>query len=651
MAPKRIHLVFKTHLDIGFTDHAEKVRALYHERFIPQAIATGAHFYAENSAAPKFIWTTGAWLIWDHLNSASPDAVRRLEDAIEKGLVRWHGLPFTTHSELMSPDLFRAGLSYSAELDKRFGKTTRAAKMTDVPGHTLGIIPGLAEAGIRFLHIGVNSASPPPEVPDLFRWQAPSGAEVVVMYQHSYGETHIPAGFDDGLSFAHTNDNLGPQAIHQIIEVYRLFARQYPETELRAATLEDFGELLWAGRERFPVVTEELGDSWIHGVGSDPIKTQRFLQLQRLYDGFAAEGLTEARLAFGRRLTMVPEHTWGVDIKTFLRDETGWDRPAFEALRKTDYRFTYSEASWTEQRAYLDQAVDMLAGGDVGLAKAAIMETEPPPAPVSIDPLPDASKLRVGDWVLHLDVETGDILELEWSDGFRLVGTGQPVLGYRHESYDATDIHQHLDTYLTDRYEWAILDHDKPGLDQSATARSASWCPRLAGFAEAAGWTTLLLEMPMEAHEKLGAPRTVEYGFRTDGDGLYCRIVLRNKPANRMPEAGFLAFAPKALDWSFLKLGLWFRAGQEVPFGGGALQAVADVRARQDKGVEVAITPLDTPLVGPNDHPFMQFPKTAPSFAGGIRFNLYNNKWGTNFPMWWEGDFAARFRIGVTEAI
>lgn len=63
MLRKRIHLVFKTHLDIGFTDHAANVRRQYHEQFIPQAIATGEHFFAENPQAPAFIWTTGAWLI------------------------------------------------------------------------------------------------------------------------------------------------------------------------------------------------------------------------------------------------------------------------------------------------------------------------------------------------------------------------------------------------------------------------------------------------------------------------------------------------------------------------------------------------------------------------------------------------------------
>src|SRR6187200_2267817 len=83
MTPSTIHLVFKTHLDIGFTDHAEAVRRLYHEWFIPQALATAEHFWREDPTDPKFVWTTGAWLIHDHLASASPAQVARLESAIE----------------------------------------------------------------------------------------------------------------------------------------------------------------------------------------------------------------------------------------------------------------------------------------------------------------------------------------------------------------------------------------------------------------------------------------------------------------------------------------------------------------------------------------------------------------------------------------
>lgn len=337
-----VHLIFKTHLDIGFTDLAARVRAQYRCQFIPQAMATAEHFHAENPDNPAFIWTTGAWLIWDYLESGTPEEVRRLEAAIDRGLIAWHALPFTTHTELMSPALFRAGLSYARELDARFGRQTTAAKMTDVPGHTLGMVPLLAEAGVRFLHLGVNTASPVPDVPPVFRWRAPDGSEVIVMYQASYGATDFPEDSGVGLAFAHTNDNMGPQTVPQVADVWRNLSHALPRAEIRASTLDVFGAALWDRREMFPVITREIGDSWIHGAASDPVKLSRFRALQRLYDGFA-DDLTPERLGFGRDLALVAEHTWGVDIKSYLRDTSAWDRPAFEALRTSDYRFRFVE--------------------------------------------------------------------------------------------------------------------------------------------------------------------------------------------------------------------------------------------------------------------------------------------------------------------
>jgi len=109
-----------------------------------------------------------------------------MEDAISAGDIVWHALPFTTHSELYDADIFRFGLGLS-ELDRRFGRQTIASKMTDVPGHTRAIVPLLivgarhracpqygrgqcpaaTEAGVQFLHIGVNPASSPPDVSPL----------------------------------------------------------------------------------------------------------------------------------------------------------------------------------------------------------------------------------------------------------------------------------------------------------------------------------------------------------------------------------------------------------------------------------------------------------------------------------------------------
>jgi len=635
MTNSRIHLVFKTHLDIGFTDHAANVQRQYHDQFIPQAIATGEHFFAENPQQPAFIWTTGAWLIWDHLHSQDATRVKRLERAIERGLITWHGLPYTTHTELMSPAVFRAGLSYAQELDNRFGRATIAAKMTDVPGHTLGMVPLLAAAGVKFLHLGVNTASPVPQVPPIFRWRAPDGSEIVVMYQASYGETDFPAGPEIGLSFAHTSDNIGPQSVGQTVDTLRAMRHAHPDAEIIASTLDAFAAEMWTRRDSFPVVTQEIGDSWIHGAGSDPQKMARFRALQRLYDGFEP-ALTPERLAFGRGLAMVAEHTWGVDIKTYLRDETAWDRQAFEAARADDHRFTHTEKSWAEQRGYIDTALAELGVADRETAEAAL-------AVLDVTPLaePDpGTTLGDGGWSAELDPQTGDIARIVTPEGLVIDGQEGSLLAYRYESYDWTELQRHLDSYLQHRLEWAILDHDKPGLAKATTAITQAFAPRHLGQGQG--------EMPALAHARLGAPRRVAFAIRAlTTTQLEITLTLVDKPANRMPEASFLALTPGgASHCSLLKMGLWHNGASIVRGGGGQLQAVEAIRA-DISGATLTAHLLDSALVAPAASPFMPFQPDRPDYAAGIRVNIHNNKWGTNFPMWCEGTFKTRLVLDL----
>jgi hypothetical protein len=625
-AAPRVHLIFKTHLDIGFTDLAERVRAQYHAEFIPQAIATGEHFHAENPDEPAFIWTTGAWLIWDHLETGKPDQRRRLERAIGRGLVTWHALPFTTHTELMSPALFRAGLSYAQELDARFGRRTTAAKMTDVPGHTLGMVPLLAEAGVRFLHLGVNTASPVPDVPPVFRWRAPDGSEIVVMYQASYGATDFRGGAGAGLAFAHTSDNIGPQTAPQVAEVWRDLRRALPDADIRASTLDAFGDALWEARDRLPVVTEEIGDSWIHGAASDPVKLARFRALQRLYDRLA-EDLTPARLSFGRDLALVAEHTWGVDIKSYLRDTCAWDRAAFEARRASDDRFRFVERSWAEQRAYLDRSVARLAPSDRALAEAALATTEAEA---------QAGRLTDGGWSATADPATGDIAAITAPPGVRLTGQDGALFAFRHESYDADDIRRHMDSYLTHREAWAVLDHGKPGLENARTAVSAVWAPE----PTRGGFT-----MPERARRDLGAPDGVAWDLRAEDDALILTLALSGKRASRLPEAGFLHVTPAGSPrWQVRKMGLWHDS--HVRRGGARLQAAEAVRSRGGTP-DVTIELVDAALVAPVAGGFMTYLPDRADWSQGLRVNLYNNKWGTNFPMWWEGEARFRFRLAL----
>src|SRR6266487_7037264 len=99
-----IHLIFKTHLDIGFTDFARATVDRYMTHFIPQAIAVAQAMRARGSG-DRFVWTTSAWLIAAYLEQAGPAERARLEQAIHDGDITWHALPFTTHTELLDPAL------------------------------------------------------------------------------------------------------------------------------------------------------------------------------------------------------------------------------------------------------------------------------------------------------------------------------------------------------------------------------------------------------------------------------------------------------------------------------------------------------------------------------------------------------------------
>ncbi len=85
---KKVHAIFKTHLDIGFTELSSKVEQRYIDEFIPKAIAVAEQLRREG-ADERYVWTTGSWLIDAYLRQAAPDAARRLEEAIRRGDIVW----------------------------------------------------------------------------------------------------------------------------------------------------------------------------------------------------------------------------------------------------------------------------------------------------------------------------------------------------------------------------------------------------------------------------------------------------------------------------------------------------------------------------------------------------------------------------------
>jgi hypothetical protein len=173
---KRVLAMFKCHFDAGFIDTQTAVVHRYFSQYFPQAITIGEQ--SRQSGANRYVWTTGSWLLYEYLEQASSLDRRRMEQAIADGDIAWHAIPFSWQTEMMDESMISASIALSHSLDARFSRTTTGAKMTDVPGHTRGIITPLAAQGVKFLDIGVNDASTPPnsrhcscgKTPEAPRW-------------------------------------------------------------------------------------------------------------------------------------------------------------------------------------------------------------------------------------------------------------------------------------------------------------------------------------------------------------------------------------------------------------------------------------------------------------------------------------------------
>ncbi len=153
---KKVIVVSKTHLDLGFTDFAKNIKDKYINEFIPSAIDLANKV---NSEKKNFVWTTGSWILKEALEHSNEEDKQKLIKALKNGNIASHALPFTLHTELLDTDTLEYGLSIVDLLDNISGKKTISAKMTDVPGHTKGLVTFLHKKGIKLLHIGVNGAS------------------------------------------------------------------------------------------------------------------------------------------------------------------------------------------------------------------------------------------------------------------------------------------------------------------------------------------------------------------------------------------------------------------------------------------------------------------------------------------------------------
>ena len=526
----KVYVVFKTHLDVGFTDLSSVVEKRYIDEFIPKALDVAEKLRADRSGE-RYVWTTGSWLVWKYLQTASDRDVERLEKAIRQGDIVWNGVPYTVETESMNLDLLETNLLLAHKLDEKYGKKTIAAKMTDVPGHTRSIIAPMNRAGIRFLHIGVNPASPIPAVPEFCRWRDPEGNELILVYQQDYGSDNVLPGGKTAISVNFTGDNHGPHSYEKVKEIYADLHKRYPNAQLIAASFNEIAQELLDMKASLPVVTSEIGDTWIYGYGSAPIRMAKFRALSSLYSKWLREKKldrgSDESLNFAVELGLIAEHTQGMDIKTHLRNWDKYDMDLFLAARSTE-AFRKVEKSWKEIDWYIYEAINCLPGTLQEEALARMKEIDSPV-------LPAFSKKKVDvqpePWKLSLLKD--DQLKVE---------------GLFYQMYDSRDYDCYLDNYLRARYGWALDDLGKTGLERSkavSVSLPAQVVKREVQKEKKGTRTLCELSFPRQegvdvrVYPEKMIVNCLDYKDRKRAE---IELTVFNKPAVRLPEAYWLSF-------------------------------------------------------------------------------------------------------------
>ena len=206
--------------------------------------------------------------------------------------------------------------------------------------------------------------------------------------------------------------------------------------------------------------------------------------------------------------------------------------------------------------------------------------------------------------------ENGSVVGLE-RNGCIYADEAHPLGAFLYEVFSPEDYQRFEDQYVTICYDWALEEFGKIGMEKAV--------------------------------DRFGAPARLELLMTFSPKSITFDLAWFQKSASRVAEGLWLRFCPPQILTGIHKMGEWFRPEDMVLKGGRRLHAVED-------GVRFetcAIRPLDCALVSAGGPSLLSFDEERIPVRDGVSFNLFNNVWNTNFPMWYDQDARFRFIFGL----
>jgi len=338
-----VYILHHSHVDIGYT-HVQTEVERKHWQYFKEVIELGRETANYPAAAP-FKWNVEVlWAVDSYLKQASAEDREAFVDAIRKGRIGLDALYGNELTALCRPEELIRLVDYAQKLRRRYDLTIDTAMITDVPGYTWGIVPVLAQSGVKYFSVGPNrghrigyTLSTWGDKP--FWWESPCKQHKILCWVAGEGYSFFHSGRLDGgrlfgylqrlqeaeypydmiqLRYSIGGDNGPPDP--KLSEFVKDWNEKYAYPKLVVATTtEMFHEFEDRYGDKVPTLRGDFTPYWEDGAGSSARETalnrnaaERLVQAETLWAMLDPANYPAAEFdAAWRDVILYDEHTWG----------------------------------------------------------------------------------------------------------------------------------------------------------------------------------------------------------------------------------------------------------------------------------------------------------------------------------------------------
>jgi hypothetical protein len=345
--PRIYYVLMHSHCDIGYTDIQPHIAAKQAQNVVRalELIEQTKDF----PAGAQFKWNTeGFWQVEQFYKIATPEQKQKFEQAVRERRIGVDAMYGNLLTGLARGEELLRQLEFSTELAQRCGVKCESMMISDVPGLIWGIVPSLAQAGVKYISDGPNASRG--MIGDRigyvrvqyenhpFMWVSPSGKERVIYWgaQGGYSIGHHSKSISDAIAELTPQleewgypydivqlrwtkgDNGGPD--ETVMPIVRDWNAKYAWPKLIISTTSEmFHEFEKRYGGQLPVYRGDMTPYWEDGAGSSARETginrlssDRMTQGEILWTLLNPATVPEDRFAGAlKNIAMYSEHTWG----------------------------------------------------------------------------------------------------------------------------------------------------------------------------------------------------------------------------------------------------------------------------------------------------------------------------------------------------